>query len=189
MSESIDMTNCDNWKDKIKYILFDEATIDAKLDELAKQLDSDYANKNVLCVGLLSGCIMFVTHLLKKVNFRHKLDFISVSSYGHETVTSGSVKLKKDLSIDPRGYDVLILEDLIDTGITLEWIKKYLENKNCNSVKICCLLDKKERRITNVPIDYVGFECPNEFVIGYGMDYQDEFRCLPYIGVMDTSKL
>lgn len=180
---------CDKWKDKIKCILFTEEQINEKLKELAKILSEDYANKNVLCVGLMNGCIMFLTHLLEKVTFRYKLDTMLVSSYGHETTSSGTVNIKKDLSIDPSGHDVLIIEDLIDTGITLDYIKKYFKNKKVNSVKICCLLDKKARRIIDVPVDYVGFECPNEFVIGYGMDFGDEFRCCPFIGIMDTSKL
>lgn len=180
---------CDDWKNQMKYVLFDEEIIERRLCELAEQLNEKYKNKTVLCVGLLNGCIMFTTNLLAKVNFRYKLDFINVSSYGHETISSGSVKLKKDISIDPNGYDVLILEDLIDTGITLEWIKKHLESKNCKNVEICCLLNKIERRSVNVTVDYVGFECPNEFVVGYGMDYHDEFRCLPFVGVIDTDKI
>lgn len=181
---------CEEWRKLIKYVLYDEETINKRLDELAKVLTEQYKDKkNVLCVGLLNGCMMFYTHLLERVQFRHKQDFIKVSSYGHETVSSGSVKLKQDLDIDPSGYDVLIIEDLIDTGITLYWVKKHLENKGCKSIKICCLLDKKERRQVDVKIDYVGFDCPNKFVIGYGMDYKNEMRNLPFIGVVDEDKL
>lgn len=137
----------------------------------------------------MSGCVMFLTNLLKKINLGFEFDYISVSSYGHET-TSSNIKIKKDLDINAEGYDVLIVEDLIDTGNTLAWIKKHLASKNCFSVKICCLLDKKERRSPNcdINIDYVGFECPNEFVVGYGMDYKDKYRFVPFIGAMDTTK-
>lgn len=175
---------CDEWKDTIKQVLFTEEQINAKVSELARILSNNYKGKKVLCVGLMNGCVMFLTHLLKQVTFKYKLDCMVVSSYGSETVSSGSVKIKKDLSIDPTGYDVLIIEDLIDTGITLDWIKKYLLTKGCNSVSICCLLDKKERRVVNVEVDYVGFDCPNEFVVGYGMDFNDEYRCLPFVGCL-----
>jgi len=137
----------------------------------------------------MNGCVMFLTHLLKNVTFKYKLDTMVVSSYGHSTETSGTIKIKKDLSIDPMGHDVLIIEDLIDTGTTLDWVKKYLEAKKCKSIKLCCLLDKKERRKVNVNVDYVGFDCQNEFVVGFGMDYQDEYRCLPFIGCIDVDKL
>ena len=182
-------TCCSEWSNKLKTILFTEQQINERNTELAKILSTEYKNKNVLCVGLMNGCLMFLTHLLEKVEFKYKLDFMTVSSYGHETVSSGTVKIKKDLNIDPAGYDVLIIEDLIDTGITLDFVKKYLEGKKCNSIKICCLLDKKSRRLVDVNVDYVGFDCPNEFVIGYGMDFEDEFRCIPFIGVMDINKL
>ena len=110
-----------------------------------------------------------------------------VSSYGRGTTSSGSVKLKKDLSIDPHNQHILIIEDLIDTGNTLLWIREHLKTKQCASVKICCLLDKKARRTANVDVEFVGFECPDEFVIGYGMDFADDYRCLPFVGVLKPS--
>ena len=178
------ITCCDEWKFKIKKILFTENQINTRIVELASILSNDFKNKNVLCVGIMNGCLMFMTHLLEKVSFKYKMDCISLSSYGHSTETTGIVSMKKDLNIDPEGYDVLIIEDLIDSGVTLDWLQQYFTQKKCNSVSICCLLDKKERRKKDVKVDYVGFECPNEFVIGYGMDYEDEYRCLPFVACL-----
>jgi hypoxanthine phosphoribosyltransferase len=169
--------------------LFSEEQIEQRLCEIATQLDEIYKdNTNVLCIGLLNGAIMVTTHLLKKVKFDYILDFMSVSSYESETVSSGQIKLKKDISVNPKGYDVIIIEDLIDTGYTLDWVIKHLQNKECNSIRIMCLLDKKERRRPdiNVHVDFIGFECPNEFVIGYGMDFNGKYRCLPYVGIMEN---
>jgi hypoxanthine phosphoribosyltransferase len=172
--------------------LFTESQIESRLIEIAHELDKDYVDKqNILCVGLLSGAIMTVTHLLKKVHFDYELDFISVSSYGNETESSGSIKLKKDLSKSPNGYHVIVIEDLIDTGYTLDWVTRHIVGKGCESIKIMCLLDKKERRRgdVNVKVDYIGFECPDEFVVGYGMDFQGKYRCLPYVGVLQQEQL
>ena len=137
--------------------------------ELAAEITRDYAGRKILCVGLLSGCFVFLSDLLRQFLTPYEVDFMVVSSYGHGTETSGSVKLKKDMSIDPKGRDVLIIEDLIDTGTTLAWIVSHLKTKGCASVRLCCLLDKVSRRKAQVHVDYVGFECPDEFVVGYGM--------------------
>lgn len=172
--------------------LFTNLEIESRLTEIAQELDKDYHDKpKVLCVGLLSGAIMTVTHLLEKVHFDYELDFISVSSYGDETESSGSIKLKKDLSKSPNGYDVIIIEDLIDTGYTLDWVTKHIASKGCNSIRIMCLLDKKERRRSdiNVEVNYTGFNCPDEFVVGYGMDYKGKYRCLPYVGILQQEQL
>ncbi len=177
----------EGWASKVGKILFSEEAIAAKVKELGAQISRDYAGEKVLVVGLLSGAFVFAADLLRHVSAQYDLDFVSLSSYGRGTVTSGSVKLNKDLSIDPRGRHVLVVEDLIDTGVTLEWFSNHLASKGCLSVKICCLLDKKARRTANVPIAYCGFECPDEFVVGYGMDFADEYRCLPYVGVLKPS--
>lgn len=139
--------------------------------ELAAEIGRDYAGRKVLCVGLLTGCFVFLSDLLRHLLVPYQVDFMVVSSYGAATTSSGSVKLKKDMSIDPKGRDVLIIEDLIDTGTTLEWIVAHLKTKGCASVRLCCLLDKVSRRTAKVHVDYVGFVCPDEFVIGYGMDF------------------
>lgn len=177
-------TICPEWAGNIKQILFPEAVIQEKVKEMAKKISEDYKGKRVLCVGLLTGAFVFLTDLLRHFTVPYEVDFMVVSSYGRGTTSSGSVKLKKDLSIDPQGRDILIIEDLIDTGNTLSWIKEHLKVKQCKSVKICCLLDKKARRTAAVDVDYVGFECPDEFVIGYGMDYADEYRCIPFVGIL-----
>jgi hypoxanthine phosphoribosyltransferase len=127
---------------------------------------------------------MFMADLMRTIGVEYEIDFMSVSSYGFGTQTSGSVKIKKDLSVDPFGKHVLIIEDLIDTGTTLSWIKEYLRSKNCASVAMCCLLDKKARRTTDVFVDYVGWECPDEFVVGYGMDFAGTYRCMPFVGIL-----
>jgi len=165
-------------------VLFSKDQIQQRVMEMADQISKDYAGKKVLVIGLLAGAFVFVADLLRNVNIQYELDFMVVSSYGRHTTTSGNIKVKKDLSIDPAGLHVLILEDLIDTGVTLKWIKQYLSTKNCASIKIACLLDKKARRVADVEVDYVGFLCPDEFVVGYGMDFRDEYRCMPFVGVL-----
>lgn len=130
--------------------------------------------------------MVFLADLLRQFTIPYKVDFMVVSSYGSETTSSGSIRLRKDMALDPSGKDLLIIEDLIDTGNTLQWILNHLKGKGCASIKICCLLDKKERRTTPVAVDYVGFECPDEFIVGYGMDYAEDYRCLPFIGVLKT---
>jgi hypoxanthine phosphoribosyltransferase len=172
------------WASTIKQILFPESVIQSKVKELAELISKDYAGKNVLCVGLLTGAFIFLSDLLRHLTIPYQVDFMVVSSYGHGTTSSGSVKLKKDLSIDPKGRDILIIEDLIDTGNTLKWIREHLKTKHPNSVKMVCLLDKKARRTVEVEVEYVGLECPDEFVVGYGMDYADDYRCLPFVGVL-----
>jgi len=175
---------CEEWANNLKVVLFSEEQIQRKVAELADRINRDYAGKKPLCVGLLSGCFLFLADILRKLLVPYEVDFMVVSSYGHGTTSSGSVKLKKDMSIDPRGRDILIIEDLIDTGNTLEWIVRHLQTKGCSSIKLCVLLDKIERRTANVQVDYVGFQCPDEFVVGYGMDYADQYRCMPFVAVL-----
>jgi hypoxanthine phosphoribosyltransferase len=162
-----------------------------KYRELASTISSHYLNRPpssspLLCVGLLTGAFIFVADLLRKLSVPYEIDFMVVSSYGKGTVSSGSgnLKLKKDMSIDPYNRDILIVEDLIDTGHTLKWIVEHLKNKKCKSLKVCCLLDKASRREVDLPVDYVGFEIPDEFVVGYGMDFAEQYRCMPLIGVL-----
>eukprot|EP00468_Gymnochlora_sp_CCMP2014_P003786 CAMPEP_0167758638 /NCGR_PEP_ID=MMETSP0110_2-20121227/10575_1 /TAXON_ID=629695 /ORGANISM="Gymnochlora sp., Strain CCMP2014" /LENGTH=249 /DNA_ID=CAMNT_0007644927 /DNA_START=34 /DNA_END=783 /DNA_ORIENTATION=- len=174
------------WASKLKTILFSEQKIEARLKEMAAKISFDYRGKEIVAVGLLTGCILFQTNLLKYLTIPYQIDFVQVSSYGHGTSSSGNVKLKKDLSRDPKGKHILITEDLIDTGKTLAFMAKYFKDKKCASLKIACLLSKKARRDPSVSleVDYVGFDCPNEFVVGYGMDFKDEYRCLPFVGVL-----
>ena len=155
----------------IDRILFSEEQLQTRVRELAAEISASYTDKteSILVVGLLKGAFLAVADVARALTVPNKIDFLVASSYGGTaTTSSGTVRLKKDLDIDPAGKHILIVEDLIDTGNTLAWVKSYLLTKNCKSVKICCILDKKERREVDLPIDYVGFVCPDEFVVGYG---------------------
>lgn len=176
---------CPAWSDNIRSVLFTDTEIQSQVQKLAQQICRDYQGRRVICVGLLNGALVFLADLLRHFTIPYKVDFMVVSSYGAAT-TSGTIRLKKDITFDPTGADVLIIEDLIDTGNTLQWIQNHLKTKGCASIKICCLLDKKDRRTVPITVDYCGFECPDEFVVGYGMDYAEEYRCLPFIGVLKS---
>ena len=165
--------------------LIDRKTVENRIKELAKQIEKDYAGEEVYCVGLLKGSVVFLSDLVKEINSPVVIDFMSVSSYGSETVSSGDVKILKDTDLDLRGKHVLIIEDIIDTGLTLEHVIKYFkDSKGVKTLKTCTLLSKPERRKVNIDIDYVGFDVPDKFVIGYGLDYDQKYRNLPYIAVV-----
>ena len=165
--------------------LIDRKTVENRIKELAKQIEKDYAGEEVYCVGLLKGSVVFLSDLVKEINTPVVIDFMSVSSYGSETVSSGDVKILKDTDLDLRGKHVLIVEDIIDTGLTLEHVIRYFkESKGVKTLKTCTLLNKPERRKVNIDIDYVGFDVPDKFVIGYGLDYDQKYRNLPYIAVV-----
>ena len=165
--------------------LIDRKTVENRIKELAKQIEKDYAGEEVYCVGLLKGSVVFLSDLVKEINSPVIIDFMFVSSYGSETVSSGDVKILKDTDLDLRGKHVLIVEDIIDTGLTLEHVIRYFkESKGVKTLKTCTLLSKPERRKVNIDIDYVGFDVPDKFVIGYGLDYDQKYRNLPYIAVV-----
>ena len=165
--------------------LIDRKTVENRIKELAKQIEKDYAGEEVYCVGLLKGSVVFLSDLVKEINSPVIIDYMSVSSYGSETVSSGDVKILKDTDLDLRGKHVLIVEDIIDTGLTLEHVIRYFkESKGVKTLKTCTLLSKPERRKVNIDIDYVGFDVPDKFVIGYGLDYDQKYRNLPYIAVV-----
>ena len=165
--------------------LIDRKTVENRIKELAKQIEKDYAGEEFYCVGLLKGSVVFLSDLVKEINTPVIIDFMSVSSYGSETVSSGDVKILKDTDLDLRGKHVLIVEDIIDTGLTLEHVIRYFkESKGVKTLKTCTLLSKPERRKVNIDIDYVGFDVPDKFVIGYGLDYDQKYRNLPYIAVV-----
>lgn len=165
--------------------LIDRKTVENRIKELAKQIEKDYAGEELYCVGLLKGSVVFLSDLVKEINTPVVIDFMSVSSYGSETVSSGDVKILKDTDLDLRGKHVLIVEDIIDTGLTLEHVIRYFkESKGVKTLKTCTLLSKPERRKVNIDIDYVGFDVPDKFVIGYGLDYDQKYRNLPYIAVV-----
>lgn len=167
-------------------VLFTEEEIHARVRELAKQIEADYAGKEILAVCILKGSVIFYGDICKYVNIPLKMDFMAVSSYGNEAQTSGNVKIKKDLSESVEGRHVLVVEDIIDSGLTLTNLKALLMERGAASVKIATLLDKKEGRKPGVEItgDYTCFDCPNEFVVGYGLDYAQMYRNLPYVGVL-----
>ena len=165
--------------------LINRKTVENRIKELAKQIEKDYAGEELYCVGLLKGSVVFLSDLVKEINSPVIIDFMSVSSYGSETVSSGDVKILKDTDLDLRGKHVLIVEDIIDTGLTLEHVIKYFkDSKGVKTLKTCTLLSKPERRKVNIDIDYVGFDVPDKFVIGYGLDYDQKYRNLPYIAVV-----
>ena len=176
------------YADKIERVLFSSDRLQRRIRELAAEISSHYSpGESVIVVGLLKGAFMAVADVARHLTIQNEIDFMVASSYGHGTETSGVIKLKKDMSVDPSGRHILIVEDLIDTGTTLAWIKSYLMTKNPKSVRICCILDKKARRTAKVDIDYVGFLCPDEFVVGFGMDFAGHFRTLPFVGVLKPS--
>lgn len=170
--------------DKIK-VLISEEEVDKKIRELGAQISKDYEGKSIHLICVLKGGIYITCELSKRITVPVSLDFMSVSSYGDGTESSGRVKIVKDLDDSIEGKDVLIVEDIIDSGRTLRNLVDLLGSRNPKSIKICTLLDKPERRVTDVPVDYVGFNIPDEFVIGYGLDYAQKYRNLPYIGVVE----
>lgn len=168
-------------------ILISEAELKATVKDIATKINEDYKGKNLLLVGLLKGSVVFMADLMKELEVDCKIDFMCVSSYGASTESSGRVNIIKDVSQPVEGLDVLIVEDIIDSGNTLAFILKYFEAKGVNSVKICTLLSKPDRRVVHIPVDYIGAEIPDEFVIGYGLDYAENYRNLPYVGVLKRS--
>ena len=165
--------------------LIDKEVVEKRIKELARQIEKDYAGEEIYCVGLLKGSVIFLSDLVKELNIPVIIDFMSVSSYGSETVSSGDVKILKDTDLDLRGKHVLIVEDIIDTGLTLEHVIKYFkEGKGVKSLRTCTLLSKPERRKVDVKVEYIGFDVPDKFVIGYGLDYNQKYRNLPYIAVV-----
>jgi len=165
----------------ISNTLISQEEIETKVIELAKKIEMDYKNQEVLIVGVLKGAFVFVSDLVRNINLDLSLDFIAVSSYGMSTESSGVVKINKDIEMDLTGKNVIIVEDIKDTGLTLKYIKEYLSGKNAKSVRICTLLDKPSRRKCNVDVDYVGFEIEDLFIVGYGIDCKEKYRNLPYI--------
>jgi hypoxanthine phosphoribosyltransferase len=165
--------------------LIDRQKVESRIKELAKEIEKDYAGEEVVCVGLLKGSVIFLSDLVKEIETPVIIDFMNVSSYGSETVSSGDVKILKDTDLDLRGKNVLIVEDIIDTGLTLEYVIDYFKKvKGVKTIKTCTLLSKPDRRRVQVDVDYIGFEVPDKFIIGYGLDYDQKYRNLPYIAVV-----
>jgi len=165
-------------------VLIPEEKIRERIKELAEQISKDYERKSVHLVSILKGSVFFACDLAKRITVPVTMDFMSVSSYGDEKVSSGRVRIVKDLDETIQDKDVLIVEDIIDSGRTLAYLKDLLGSRMPKSMNICTLLDKPERRVVDVDVKYIGFEIPDEFVVGYGLDYQQRYRNLPFIGVV-----
>lgn len=166
-------------------VMIPEEEVDAKIRELAEKINKDYEGKQVHLVCILKGSVFFTCELAKRITVPVSMDFMSVSSYGDGTKSSGVVRIAKDLDETLEGKDVLVIEDIIDSGRTLSYLLEVLGKRNPASMKLCTLLDKPDRRTHEVHVDYVGFNIPDEFVVGYGLDYAQKYRNLPYIGVVE----
>jgi hypoxanthine phosphoribosyltransferase len=172
-------------KDDIGQVLIGEEQIRAKVSDLGAQISADYADSTVTLVSVLKGSLPFMADLMRAIEIPVQIDLMEVSSYGGATTeSSGLVRILKDLSSSIAGKDVLIVEDIIDTGLTLNYLLRYLRGKNPRSLRICALLDKPARRLVEIPFDYTGFTIPDEFVVGYGLDFGEYYRNLPFIGVL-----
>jgi hypoxanthine phosphoribosyltransferase len=170
--------------DDVEEILLDADTIARRVRELGAALTRDYEGRQPVFVSVLKGGLVFLADLMREVELPVSVDFMEVSSYGSGTETSGQVRILKDLSASIEGRDVVLVEDIIDTGLTLNYLLRYLADKGPASLRIVCLLDKPARRLAEIPIDYRGFTIPDRFVIGYGLDYAERYRNLPFIGVL-----
>lgn len=171
----------------IESVLFSEKEIENIVNTIAKQIENDYNSKDFIMVGLLKGSVAFMADLMKKINLDFSIDFMVVSSYGGGTQSTGRVNVQKDISQSVEGKEILVVEDIIDSGNTLNFIKKYLTVKGAKSVKLCTLFDKPDRRTADIAVDYVGTEIPDVFIVGYGLDYDEKYRNLPYVGVLKPS--
>lgn len=169
-------------------VLLSEEEVAARIREIGEQISRDYAGKSIHMVCVLKGGSFFMCELAKRITVPVSLDFMSVSSYGSETKSSGVVKIVKDLDESLQGKDVLVVEDIVDSGRTLSYLMEMLRDRGPASLRLCTLLDKPDRRVIDVNVDYTGFKIPDEFVVGYGLDYDQMYRNLPYIGVVEFDK-
>ena len=177
----------DTIKDDIEKILIDEEQLAARVKELGEEISRDYEGKRPLLISVLKGSILFMADLMRAITIKCDIDFMAVSSYGAGTQTSGVVRILKDLDASVEGRHIIIVEDILDSGVTLSHLLSLLKTRNVASIRICTLLDKPERRRVPVNVDYRGFVIPDEFVVGYGLDYADLYRNLPYVGVLKPS--
>ncbi|WP_291583568.1 hypoxanthine phosphoribosyltransferase [Clostridium sp. UBA6640] len=171
----------------IKDVLLTEEQIKEKIKELATRITEDYKGKDLLVLGILKGSVIFMSDLLKEIKIPCIMDFMAVSSYGNSSESSGIVKILKDLDFELKGKHVLIVEDIIDSGITLKYLMKYLGARNPESLEIVCLLNKPERRKEEMEVKYLGFDVPDYFLVGYGLDYAEKYRNLPYVAILKES--
>ena len=168
----------------IQEVLFSEEQLARRIDEIAEQINRDYADKEILLVSVLRGSFIFMADLARKITRPCRIDFMSVSSYGKSTTSSGQVQITKDLSEDISGLHVIVVEDILDSGNTLSYLLRILEQRHPASIRLCTLLDKPDRRKVEVAVHYSGFTIPDAFVVGYGLDYAERYRNLPYIGIL-----
>jgi len=168
-------------------VLFTEQQIQERVAKLGREISSDYADRRLVVVSVLRGSVFFTTDLTRHISFPISMDFLSISSYGEGS--EGVVRITKDLEENIAGKDVLLIEDIVDTGFTVKYLLRTLASRNPRSLEVCVLLDRRARRIIEIDLKYVGFEIPDKFVVGYGLDYKQQFRNLPYIGVVQPDKL
>lgn len=171
----------------IEKVLISEEEIKKIVSDLGARISEDYKDKNLLMVSVLKGSVVFMADLMRAVTIQCRIDFMSVSSYGSGAKTSGVVKIIKDLDLNLEGYDLLVVEDILDSGKTLDYLLKVLKQRNPSSIRICTFLDKPERRQVDLFADYSGTTVPDEFVVGYGLDYDEKYRNLPYVGALKRS--
>jgi hypoxanthine phosphoribosyltransferase len=170
-------------------VLIPREAIARRVSELGAEISLDYAGRVPVLVGILKGSVVFLSDLVRHLACEVEVDFISISSYGQSTTSSGTVRLLKDLDLDVEGRDVLVVEDIVDSGLSLAYIRKNLEARGPRSLRMAALLDKRERRTTGVRIDYIGFQVPDAFVVGYGLDYRELYRGLPHVAVLTAEDL
>jgi hypoxanthine phosphoribosyltransferase len=173
--------------DKIT-VMYSEEQIEARVREIAAEISRDYAGEEVHLICILKGSIFFTAELAKRISVPVTLDFMSVSSYGDGTESTGRIKIIKDLDENIAGKNVIVIEDIIDSGRTLSFLMDMLSVRKPKSLKLCTLLNKPERRVVNINVDYIGFDIPDKFVVGYGMDYAQKYRALPYVGIVQTEE-
>ena len=171
----------------VESILISEEKLENIVRKLARQIEADYQGREFIMVGLLKGSIVFMAELMTKIDLDFEIDFMVASSYGGGTESSGKVRVLKDLEIDPKGKDILIVEDIVDSGNTLNFVMNHLISNGANDVKVCTLCDKPGRRKVPLVPDYCGSEIPDEFIVGFGLDYDEKYRNLPYIGILKRS--
>lgn len=175
------------FENDVEEILYTADELKKEIQRLGSEITKDYQGKSPLFVGVLKGSFVFMADLVRTIDLYCDVDFMAVSSYGNGTTTTGAVKISKDLSKDIYERDVIIVEDILDSGVTLSYLKKYLQGRKPNSIKICTLLDKPSRRAADISADYVGMVCPDGFIVGYGLDYAEKYRNLPYIAILKRS--
>ena len=175
-------------QETIGTVMITQEQINAKAAEIARKIEKDFAGEEIVLIGILRGAVMWMVDIMKNVNLDMVIDFMAVRSYGASTKSSGVVKINKDLDTNISGKNVIIVEDIVDSGTTLNYLKEYLQNHNAKCVKICALLDKPEGRRVSIDVDYIGFTVDDRFIVGYGLDFDQKYRNLPYITYLEQEQ-